>query len=85
MNRFFRSTPDVYEAIRTAMDTESGYPSAQADTWFVPLGSAPKDASGNPLIAAIASIAERFAAAGAEELASEQYKALLPQPEEENL
>lgn len=80
MNRFFRTTPATYEAIRAAMDTSSGYPSADADTWFVPASEAQKDAEGNCLIAAIAPIAEQFVAAGAEELPDEEYIALIPQP-----
>lgn len=82
MNRFFRTTPATYEAIRTSMDAASGYPNASATTWFVPATEAQKDALGNCLIAAIAPIAEQFAAAGAEEITSDQYLALIPQPEE---
>ena len=83
MNRFFRTSPETYEAIRTAMDAESGYPSAQADTWFTPIEDAPKDADGNPLIAAIEPIAERFVVNGAQELSENEYQALLPQPNRE--
>lgn len=80
MNRFFRTTPATYEAIRSAMDNASGYPNAETATWFVPATEAQKDASGNCLIAAIAPIAEQFVAAGAEELPAEEYTALIPQP-----
>ena len=83
MNRFFRSSPEIYESIRADMDAASGYPSAQADTWFAPIEDAPKDADGNPLIAAIEPIAEKFTAVEAEELSAEEYASLLPQPEEE--
>ena len=82
MNRFFRATPATYEAIRTSMDSASGYPNAETDTWFVPASEAQKDALGNCLLAAIAPIAEQFAAAGAEEITSDQYHDLIPQPEE---
>lgn len=85
MNRFFRTTPATYEAIRSAMDTASGYPSADAETWFVPSSEAQKDAEGNCLIAAIPQIAEQFAAAGAEEITAEQYHALIPQPDPEEI
>lgn len=82
MNRFFRTTPEIYETIRSAMDAESGFPNLHAETWFVPISVAPKDANGQPIIAAIAPIAERFKAAGAEEITSAEYQNLLPQPEE---
>lgn len=82
MNRFFRTSPGIYESIRSAMDAESGFPNLHAETWFVPISAAPKDANGNPVIAAIAPIAERFEAAGAEEITSAEYQNLLPQPEE---
>ena len=82
MNRFFRISPEIYEAIRTAMDAASGYPSTRADTWFAPIEDAPKDADGNPLIAAIEPIAAQFIAAGAEELTAEEFQALQPQPDE---
>jgi hypothetical protein len=82
MNRFFRASPEIYETVRTAMDAASGYPSTQAETWFAPIENAPKDADGNPLIAAIEPIAAQFIAAGAEELAAEEFQALQPQPEE---
>lgn len=85
MNRFFRTTPATYEAIRAAMDTASGYPSADADTWFVPDSESQKDDEGNCLIAAIAPIAEQFSAAGAEELVAEEYTALIPQPDPEEI
>jgi hypothetical protein len=83
MNRFFHTQPEIYESIRNAMDAASGYPSTQADTWFAPIEDAPKDADGNPLIAAIEPIAAQFIAAGAEELTAEEFQALQPQPEEE--
>jgi len=82
MNRFFRTTPATYEAIRAAMDAASGYPNDQTDTWFVPASEAQKDAVGLCLIAAIPQIAEQFASAGAEEITAEEYTALMPQPEE---
>lgn len=73
VNRFFRAAPEFYEAIRTAMDAASGFPSAQAATWFAPAASAPKDSAGHCLIAAIPAIAEEFARAGAEEITHEEY------------
>ena len=81
-NHFFRTKPETYEAIRTAMDTASGYPSTKAETWFAPINAVPKDSEGNALIAAIEPIAAQFVAAGAEELTAEEFQALLPQSEE---
>ena len=78
MNRYFISSPELYESIRATMDAANGYPSTQADTWFAPIENAPKDSGGNPLIAAIDPIAEQFIAAGCEELSAEQYATLLP-------
>jgi len=80
MNLFFRTTPEIYESIRRTMDAESGFPNPHAETWFVPIAAAPKDAIGNPVIAAIAPIAERFKAAAAEEISLAEYQNLLPQP-----
>lgn len=78
VNRFFRSTTERYEAIRAAMDAASGFPSAQAATWFAPADQAPRDANGQCLLAAIAPIAERFAAEGAEEITAEEFATALP-------
>lgn len=75
VNRFFRAAPEFYEAIRSSMDAASGFPSAQAATWFAPAASAPKDSAGRCLIAAIAPIAEEFARAGAEEIPAEEFAA----------
>lgn len=85
MNRFFKIMPEKYEAIRAAMDAESGYPNKQAETWFTPASEAPKDADGCCLIAAIAPIAERFAAESCHELAEAEYLALIPQPEPDEI
>ena len=75
MNRFFLADTETYEAIRTAMDSESGYPNNRAETWFAPAEQAPRDTSGRCLIAAIAPIAERFAAEGVEEITAEEFAA----------
>lgn len=80
VNRFFLVDPDTYEDIRAAMDAESGFPSAQAATWFAPATQAPRDFAGRCLLAAIAPIAERFAAAGVEEMTAEEFAAALPPP-----
>jgi hypothetical protein len=78
MNRFFRAPAERYEAIRAAMDAASGFPSAQAATWFAPADQAPLDANGRCLLAAIPPIAERFAAAGVEEITAEEFATALP-------
>ena len=77
MNRFFRATPERYEAIRALMDAASGFPSAQAATWFAPADQAPRDTGGLCLLAAIPLIAERFAAEGAEEITAEEFATAL--------
>lgn len=79
MNQYFRLTPSAYESIRNEMDSESGYPNEQAETWFTPAADCPKDAVGNCLIAAIPPIADRLASVG-EELTQAQYEAALPKP-----
>ena len=77
MSRFFRTSPEAYEAIRAAMDSASGFPNASASTWFAPASEAPRDAEGRCLIAAIPPIASHFAVAGAEEITAEDYAAAL--------
>jgi len=77
MSRFFRTSPEAYEAIRTAMDSASGFPNAAATTWFAPASEAPRDAQGRCLIAAIPPIASHFAVTGAEEITAEDYAAAL--------
>lgn len=72
VNRFFRASPETYEAIRTAMDAASGFPSAQAATWFAPTTQAPRDSAGRCLIAAIPQIAQEFAKS-AEEITAEEF------------
>jgi hypothetical protein len=80
MSRFFSASAETYEAIRTAMDAASGFPNAQATTWFTPAASAPRDSDGNCLIAAIPPIASHFAVAGAEEITAEDYAASFHTP-----
>ena len=78
VNRFFLADPETYEAIRASMDAASGFPSAQAATWFAPADQAPRDANGQCLLAAIAPIATRFASEGAEEITAEEFATALP-------
>lgn len=77
MSRFFRASAETYEAIRTAMDSASGFPNSSAATWFATASEAPRDAQGRCLIAAIPPIASHFAVAGAEEITAEDYAAAL--------
>jgi hypothetical protein len=77
MNNFFRVSLSNYESVRNQMDSESGYPNEQAETWFTPAADCQKDAIGNCLIAAIQPIADRLAQVG-EELTREQYEEALP-------
>lgn len=80
VNRFFLANPETYEAIRAEMDAESGFPPALAATWFAPAEQAPRDFAGRCLLAAIAPIADRFAAAGVEEMTAEEFAAAPPPP-----
>jgi hypothetical protein len=85
IQKYYRATSETYEAIRSAMDGASGYPSTISETWFVPATDAPTDSEGNCLIAAIAPIADQFAIIGAEELTAEEFAALLSQSEAEEI
>ncbi|MFN5250964.1 MAG: hypothetical protein ACK5DE_07930 [Bacteroidota bacterium] len=78
MNRFFRLNPKKYESIRSEMDSESGFPSAKADTWFLPSNKAPHDSNGLCLIAAIPEISARFEEENIEEITEEEYLSSLP-------
>ena len=77
MNRFFKTNAENYETIRSKMDRESGYPSAEAETWFAPISQAPKDADGNILIASMPEISNEFILAEATEISEEQYTNLI--------
>lgn len=77
MNRFFKTDLSNYEAIRNKMDKASGYPSAEAETWFASISQAPKDSDGNILIAAMPEISEEFLLARATEISEEQYTNLI--------
>ena len=81
MNRFFLITPASLDFIRAEMDSESGYPNAEADTWFSPASDCSKDKDGNCLLACISEIAERIAPAAIKELTQTEYEAELPKVE----
>jgi hypothetical protein len=59
------------------MNSESGYPNSEADTWFSPSSDCPKDKDGNCLLACIAEIAERIAPVAIKELTQADYEAEL--------
>ena len=81
MNRFFLITPASLDFIRAEMDSESGYPNSEADTWFSPASDCPKDKDGNCLLACIPEIAERIAPVAIRELTQAEYEAELPKVE----
>lgn len=78
MNRFFLITPASLDFIRAEMDSESGYPNSEADTWFSPASDCPKNKDGNCLLACIQEIAERIAPVAIKELTQDEYEAELP-------
>lgn len=78
MRKYFKTTEAIYEAIRSAMDTESGFPNNVATTWFAPAATAPRDPEGNCLISAKPPIADSFLQAGATELSEAEYLSFLP-------
>lgn len=81
MNRFFLIAPASLDFIRDKMDSESGYPNVEADTWFSPASDCPKDKDGNCLLACIPEIAERIAPVAIKELTQAEYEAELPKVE----
>lgn len=81
MNRFFLVTPASMDFIRAGMDSESGYPNSDAETWFSPASDCPKDKDGNCLLACIKEIAERIAPVAVKELTQAEYEAELPKVE----
>jgi hypothetical protein len=78
MNRFFIVDLTSLDFIRAEMDSESGYPNSEADTWFSPADDCPKDKDGNCLLACIPEIAERIAPVAIRELTQAEYEAALP-------
>lgn len=78
MNRFFLIAANSLDSVRAKMDSESGYPNSEADTWFSPASDCPKDKDGNCLLACIPEIAERIAHVAIKELTQAEYEAALP-------
>lgn len=81
LNIFFIINPASLDFIRAEMDSESGYPNAETDTWFSPASDCPKDKNGNCLLACIPEIAERVAPVAIKELTQAEYEAELPKVE----
>lgn len=81
MNRLFIIAPASLDFIRAEIDSESGYPNSEAETWFSPASDCPKDKDGNCLLACIPEIAERIAPAAIKELTQAEYEAELPKVE----
>ena len=81
MNFFFLVAPASLDFVRARMDSESGYPNSEAETWFSPASDCPKDKDGNCLIACIPEIAERIAPVAIKELTQAEYEAELPKVE----
>ena len=89
MNRCFIVKPTAYEQARIAVDAAWGFP--EGETSIEPLATAPKDASGQVLIAIRAmhcdmepfkSAVEGLLAGGAAtEITQAEYEAALPQAE----
>jgi hypothetical protein len=73
MNRFFKISYDQYEKIRANMDANSGFPSTQAESWFVQAKKAPTANDGSIIIAAVPEIAEEFIKSGGCEISIEAY------------
>jgi hypothetical protein len=88
MNRFFSSSPAVYEAIRLQLDAAFGYPDGATETVWNPVASAVRDPQGRCLLAVraescerpqVASVLPQLLASGAvEEIDAETYMAALP-------
>ena len=86
-HRFFRASPEVYEATRAAIDLVRGYPSCRAETAFPPIAQAVIDSEGRALLAVdvatlsepeIAAVLPSLFASGVEEITRADYFAALP-------
>lgn len=77
--KYFRFTTDAYELYRATLDAAMGFPCPGTATSIEPVGTAPRDAVGNVLLAVSG---EWLAPAEAEEITAEQYHLQVntPQP-----
>lgn len=88
--RYFRSSSQVYEAMRLQLDAAFGYPDEHTQTVWSPVDQAVRDAAGRCLLAvrsescerpAVASVLPALIANGAvEEIDAEAYQAALTAP-----
>jgi hypothetical protein len=86
--RYFRSSAETYEAVRSGLDAAFGYPDGVTETVWVPASVAPRDSQGRCLLAVrsescerpqVASVLPQLLASGAvEEIDAETYMAALP-------
>lgn len=90
-HRFFRSSADVYEQIRTQLDAAWGHgPGTGTLTCFDPIDEAPRDKNGKALLAVRAEFCQYEAVAAmlptllesgeVQEISREQYLAATPTP-----
>ena len=77
--KYYLLTPDAYELYRAALDAAMGFPCPGTTTSIEPIGTAPRDAGGNVLLAVSS---EWLAPFEAEEITAEQYHLQVntPQP-----
>lgn len=90
VNRFFRSSPEVYEAVRLQLDAAFGYPDECTTTVWEPLATAQRDADGRCLLAVraescdrpqVAAMLPQLLASGAvEEISEDEYRTSQPDP-----
>lgn len=57
--KFFRSSPDVYEAVRLQLDAAFGYPDGVTETVWEPVATAQRDTQGRCLLAVRAESCDR--------------------------
>lgn len=90
--RYFRSTPNVYERVRATLDAAWGYPNAETKTLTAipPVVDLPADPQGRVYLAISAAycdyilpselLPQLIASGEIEEIAAEAYSAVLPKP-----
>jgi hypothetical protein len=89
--RYFRSSPQVYEAMRQQLDAAFGYPNDHTQTVWAAVADAVKDDQGRCLLAVRSESCERpqvaavlpglIASGVVEEIDAATYQAAMPQPE----
>jgi hypothetical protein len=93
MDRYFRSTSDVYTAVCNQLDAAYGYPNAETKTarTLPPLDALPTDDHGRVYLSVSGDYCNYIlpgeilpgllASGDVEEVTAEQYVALLPEPD----